>query len=95
MKRGIIGTFHNVSAEYLPLYLAEFTFRHNFRQEHDPFALLIRNVSSKQAAARVTIATCGKRKQRPQRNETASNRKLANASRILTWGYLTDLCETL
>ena len=31
MKRGVIGTFHNVSAEYLPLYLAEFTFRHNFR----------------------------------------------------------------
>jgi transposase-like protein len=30
LKRGI-GTFHNVSAEYLPLYLAEFTFRHNFR----------------------------------------------------------------
>jgi transposase-like protein len=41
LKRGVIGTFHNVSAEYLPLYLAEFTFRHNCRQERDPFALLI------------------------------------------------------
>ncbi len=45
LKRGTIGTFHNVSAEYLPLYLAEFTFRHNFRQERDPFALLIKRVS--------------------------------------------------
>jgi len=32
LKRGVIGTFHNISAEYLPLYLAAFTFRHNFRQ---------------------------------------------------------------
>jgi hypothetical protein len=45
LKRGVIGTFHNVSAEYLPLYLAEFTFRHNFRHESDPFALLISRVS--------------------------------------------------
>jgi hypothetical protein len=41
MKRGIIGTFHNVSADYLSLYLAEFT----FRQERDPFVLLISRVS--------------------------------------------------
>jgi len=46
LKRGVIGTFHNVSADYLPLYLAEFTFRHNFRYETDPFALLISRVSS-------------------------------------------------
>ena len=25
LKRSVIGTFHNVSADYLPLYLAEFT----------------------------------------------------------------------
>jgi ISXO2-like transposase domain len=25
LKRSVIGTFHNVSAEYRPLYLAEFT----------------------------------------------------------------------
>ena len=35
LKRGIIGTYHNVSKEYLPLYLAEFSFRHNNR--HNPF----------------------------------------------------------
>ncbi|HEV3111053.1 MAG TPA: IS1595 family transposase [Candidatus Binataceae bacterium] len=46
LKRGVIGTYHNTSADYLPLYLAEFTFRHNFRQERDPFELLIRRVSS-------------------------------------------------
>ncbi len=25
IKRGIIGTYHNVSKKYLPLYLAEFS----------------------------------------------------------------------
>ena len=50
MKRGVIGTFHNVSAEYLPLYLAEFTFRHNFRGKTDLFARLIRRASSGSAS---------------------------------------------
>jgi transposase-like protein len=45
LKRGVIGTFHNITAEYLSLYLAEFTFRHNFSQERDPSALLISRVS--------------------------------------------------
>jgi hypothetical protein len=26
LKRGIVGTYHNVSKKYLPLYLAEFQF---------------------------------------------------------------------
>ena len=43
LKRGVIGTFHNVSKPYLPLYLAEFTFRHNRRNDIDPFAELISN----------------------------------------------------
>src|SRR5581483_2006978 len=29
LKRGIIGTYHKVSAEHLPLYLNEFSWRHN------------------------------------------------------------------
>ncbi len=32
LKRGIIGTYHNVSAKYLPLYLNEFSWRHNNRK---------------------------------------------------------------
>jgi hypothetical protein len=28
LKRGIMGSFHHVSKEYVPLYLAEFSFRH-------------------------------------------------------------------
>lgn len=44
IKRGIIGTFHQVSAEYLPLYLNEFSFRHNFRSEPDQFRQLISSV---------------------------------------------------
>lgn len=35
LKRGIMGTFHKVSAKYLPLYLNEFAFRYNNRHEVD------------------------------------------------------------
>ena len=31
LKRGVVGTFHHVSAQHLPLYLAEFEHRHNCR----------------------------------------------------------------
>jgi predicted RNA-binding Zn-ribbon protein involved in translation (DUF1610 family) len=37
LKRGIMGSFHHVSKEYLPLYLAEFQFRHNHRKDTDIF----------------------------------------------------------
>jgi transposase-like protein len=35
LKRGVIGTFHHVSAQHLPLYLAEFDHRHNCRKMTD------------------------------------------------------------
>jgi transposase-like protein len=41
LKRGIIGTYHNVSKKYLPLYLAEFQFRFNNRNEADIFGKAI------------------------------------------------------
>ena len=31
LKRGIMGTFHRVSKDHLPLYLNEFSYRHNAR----------------------------------------------------------------
>lgn len=37
LKRGVMGNFHQVSKDYLPLYLAEFTFRHNHRQDPGKF----------------------------------------------------------
>lgn len=40
-KRGIIGSFHHVSKAYLPLYLNEFSFRHNARNNPDAFAELL------------------------------------------------------
>ncbi len=41
LKRGVMGTFHNVSKDYLPLYLAEFSYRHNNRKNPDIFADVI------------------------------------------------------
>ena len=35
LKRGVVGTFHQVSKDYLPLYLAEFSYRHNNRNNAD------------------------------------------------------------
>ena len=37
LKRGIIGTYHHCQKKYLPLYLAEFQFRHNNRTNPDIF----------------------------------------------------------
>lgn len=42
LKRGVIGTFHQVSREYLPLYLNEFAFRHNNRENPDMFGAVVR-----------------------------------------------------
>lgn len=35
LKRGVVGTFHHVSPQHLPLYLAEFEHRHNTRKLTD------------------------------------------------------------
>jgi transposase-like protein len=40
-KRGIVGSFHKVSAKYLPLYVAEFQFRYNNRFNDDIFGTAI------------------------------------------------------
>jgi transposase-like protein len=41
LKRGVVGTYHNVSKDYLPLYLNEFAFRRNERRNPDIFQKLI------------------------------------------------------
>jgi transposase-like protein len=41
IKRGCIGTFHKVSKKYLHLYVAEFQFRYNNRENHDIFGAAI------------------------------------------------------
>jgi hypothetical protein len=41
VKRGMVGTFHKVSAKYLPLYVAEFEFRYNNRNNNDIFGAAI------------------------------------------------------
>jgi transposase-like protein len=40
-KRGIVGSFHKVSAKYMPLYVAEFQFRYNNRQNPNIFDVVI------------------------------------------------------
>ena len=44
IKRGIVGTFHNVSKKYLHLYVAEFQFRYNNRFNDDIFGTAIEGV---------------------------------------------------
>jgi len=41
LKRGVIGTYQNVSKEYLPLDLNEFRFRFNNRNAEDIFGVAI------------------------------------------------------
>jgi transposase-like protein len=40
-KRGVVGTFHKMSAKYMPLYVAEFQFRYNNRNNPDMFGSAI------------------------------------------------------
>jgi transposase-like protein len=35
LRRGLVGVYHHWSAQHLPLYLAEFDHRHNFRKSTD------------------------------------------------------------
>jgi hypothetical protein len=41
LKRGIVGTFHKVSRNHLPLYLNEFSWRHNNRHNENIFHALL------------------------------------------------------
>jgi len=44
LKRGVIGTYHHVSKDYLPMYVNEFSFRFNNRKNGNMFADLIQGV---------------------------------------------------
>jgi transposase-like protein len=41
LKRGVVGTYHNVSKSYLPLYLNEFSYRFNNRKNPDIFGAML------------------------------------------------------
>ncbi len=43
-KRVVVGTFHKVTAKYLPLYVAEFEFRYNNRLNPDIFGAAVATV---------------------------------------------------
>jgi transposase-like protein len=44
LKRGIMGSFHHVTREYLPLYVNEFAFRFNGRNDPEMFRKLLQTV---------------------------------------------------
>jgi transposase-like protein len=44
LKRGIIGTWHKISAKHLPAYLNEMTFRFNRRKNSDLFVDTLRHM---------------------------------------------------
>ncbi len=44
LKRGIIGTWHKISAKHLPAYLTEMEFRFNRRNRHDLFIDTLRHM---------------------------------------------------
>jgi transposase-like protein len=44
LKRGIMGTWHKISAKHLPAYLDEMTFRFNRRKNHDLFLDTLRHM---------------------------------------------------
>src|SRR5208282_3888765 len=46
LKRGIMGSYHKVSKDYLPLYLNEFSWRYNNRKNPNAFADLITTCSN-------------------------------------------------
>ena len=41
LKRGMVGNYQQVSKKCLPLYLAEFTFRHNHRKDPNLFDSIV------------------------------------------------------
>jgi hypothetical protein len=41
IKRGIVGSFHKLSRKYMALYVAEFQFRYNNRENADIFGTAI------------------------------------------------------
>ena len=45
LKRGMAKSYHKVSKNYLPLYLNEFTFRYNHRNDPDIFRALLQAVA--------------------------------------------------
>ena len=57
LKRGIMGTFHNVSKHHLHRYLAEFEFRYNARKVDDGarVALAIRGAEGKRLLYRQPV----------------------------------------
>lgn len=42
LKRGIYGIYHHVSVKYLQIYVNEFCFRQNHRDENEAFRILVR-----------------------------------------------------
>lgn len=56
-KRGVIGSFHKVSAKHLSRYLAEFTYRFNYREADDLFSMTLMCLLSKPEMSYRTVVS--------------------------------------
>ena len=54
-KRGLVGSFHQISEKHLDRYLNEFCFRFNARNDHDLFGVTVKNLLAGKALPYETL----------------------------------------
>ncbi len=55
LKRGIIGSFHQISVKHMPLYLGEFTYRYNHRRDENLFSRTVHHLATTEKLPYATL----------------------------------------
>jgi len=74
LKRGIIGSYHQVSVKHLNRYISEFQFRFNAREDQEIFAAVVLNLVIKSALTYDKLTGKGKKRgpYRPRASKPSS-----------------------